>query len=112
VPYLALAGSLWPTPRLSQPAWADLIFLALGSTVAGMLLWNRAIVRGGSARISRLLYLEPVVSVLGAMVFLGERVTAAVLAGGVIVLAGVLMTGDWMARRRRPAVIAGSAPPR
>ena len=47
-----------------------------------MLLWNRAIVRGGSARISRLLYLEPVVSVLGAMVFLGERATAAVLAGG------------------------------
>jgi drug/metabolite transporter (DMT)-like permease len=43
---------------------------------------------------SRLLYLEPVVSVLGAMVFLGERVTAAVLAGGVLVIAGVLMTGD------------------
>ena len=93
VPYLALAGTVWP-PRLSQPAWSELLFLALGSTVAGMLLWNRAIVRGGSARISRLLYLEPVVSVLGAMVFLGERATAAVLAGGVLVIAGVLMTGD------------------
>jgi hypothetical protein len=71
-----------------------MLFLALGSTVAGMLLWNRAIVRGGSTRISRLLYLEPVVSVLGAMVFLGERATAAVLAGGVLVIAGVLVTGD------------------
>src|SRR5437868_10174082 len=70
-----------------------MLFLALGSTVAGMLLWNRAIVRGGT-RISRLLYLEPVVSVLGAMVFLGERATAAVLAGGVLVIAGVLVTGD------------------
>ncbi len=85
---------------------------ALGSTVAGMLLWNRAIVRGGSTRISRLLYLEPVVSVLGAMVFLGERATAAVLAGGVLVIAGVLMTGDGMARPRRPAVTADAAPPR
>ncbi len=93
LPYLALAGAVRP-PRLSQPAWAELLFLALGSTVAGMLLWNRAIVRGGSARISRLLYLEPVVSVLGAMVFLGERATAAVLAGGVLVIAGVLITGD------------------
>jgi drug/metabolite transporter (DMT)-like permease len=71
-----------------------MLFLALGSTVAGMLLWNRAIVRGGGTRISRLLYLEPVVSVLGAMVFLGERATAAVLAGGVLVIAGVLVTGD------------------
>jgi drug/metabolite transporter (DMT)-like permease len=35
-----------------------------------------------------------VVSVLGAMVFLGERATAAVLAGGVLVIAGVLVTGD------------------
>ena len=93
LPYLALAGTAWP-PRLSPSAGAELLFLALGSTVAGMLLWNLAVVRGGSAGTSRLLYLEPVVSVLGAMVFLGERVTAAVLAGGVLVIAGVLMTGD------------------
>ena len=92
LPYLALAGTAWP-PRLSPSAGAELLFLALGSTVAGMLLWNLAVVRGG-AGISRLLYLEPVVSVLGAMVFLGEQVTAAVLAGGVLVIAGVLMTGD------------------
>jgi drug/metabolite transporter (DMT)-like permease len=91
VPYLAFVGSLWPS-RLSQPAWAELLFLALGSTVAGMLLWNQAIVRGGSVRISRLLYLEPVVSVLGAMVFLGERVTPAVLTGGLLVIAGVLIS--------------------
>jgi len=109
LPYLALAGTAWP-PRLSPPAGAELLFLALGSTVAGMLLWNLAVVRGG-AGISRLLYLEPVVSVLGAMVFLGERVTAAVLAGGVLVIAGVLMTGDGMARPRRPAVIADAGPP-
>ncbi len=109
LPYLALAGTAWP-PRLSAPAWGELLFLALGSTVAGMLLWNLAVVRGG-AGISRLLYLEPVVSVLGAMVFLGERVTAAVLAGGVLVIAGVLMTGDGMTRPRRPAVIADAGPP-
>jgi drug/metabolite transporter (DMT)-like permease len=93
LPYLAFVGTIWP-PRLSRPAWGEMLFLALGSSVAGMLLWNRAIVRGGSTRISRLLYLEPVVSVLGAMVFLGERATAAVLAGGVLVIAGVLVTGD------------------
>ena len=100
VPYLALVGPFWPS-RLSSPAWAELLFLALGGTVAGMLLWNQAIVRIGSARISRLLYLEPVVSVLGAMVFLGERATAAVLIGGVLVIAGVLMTADSMTIGRR-----------
>ena len=105
VPYLAFVGPLWPS-RLSQPAWAELLFLAVGSTVAGMLLWNQAIVRGGSARISRLLYLEPVVSVLGAMVFLGERATAAVLVGGVLVIAGVLMTVGSGHSGRRPAPVS------
>ena len=110
VPYVALVGPFWPS-RLSQPAWAELLFLALGCTVAGMLLWNLAVVRGGSARISRLLYLEPVVSVLGAVILLGEQATAAVVIGGVLVIAGVLMTADSMviagaglrrsARRRR-----------
>jgi len=100
VPYVALVGPFWPS-RLSQPAWAELLFLALGCTVAGMLLWNLAVVRGGSARISRLLYLEPVVSVLGAVVLLGEQATAAVVIGGALVIAGVLMTGDSIKLKRR-----------
>lgn len=103
VPYLAFVGPFWPS-RLSQPAWAELLFLALGSTVAGMLLWNQAIVRGGSARISRLLYLEPVISVLGAVVLLGEQATAVVVIGGVLVVTGVLIAGGGLRRsaRRRP----------
>ena len=100
VPYLAFVGAVWP-PRLSQPAWAELLFLALGSTVAGMLLWNQAIVRGGSARISRLLYLEPVVSVLGAVLLLGEQATPAVVIGGVLVIAGVLIAGGVLRRSAR-----------
>ena len=109
LPYLALAGTIWP-PRLPGPAWGEMLFLALGSTVAGMLLWNRAIVRGGSTKVGRLLYLEPVVSVLGAMVFLGERATAAVLAGGVLVIAGVLVTG-FPASRPQPTPARTSSVP-
>lgn len=54
-----------------------------------MLLWNVAVLSGGAARVSLLLYLEPVVSVLGAAVFLGERVTAVTIGGGVLILGGV-----------------------
>jgi drug/metabolite transporter (DMT)-like permease len=91
VPYLAFAGTL-SAPRLASlgPAiWAELAFLALGSTVAGMLAWNRAILSGGTARVSQLLYLEPVVSVLGAVAFLGEHLSLATVIGGLLILAGV-----------------------
>jgi len=91
VPYLAFAGTL-SAPRLAQlppPVWGELAFLALGSTVAGLLLWNRAVLTGGATRVSLLLYLEPVVSVLGAVIFLGEHLTLVTMAGGLLILAGV-----------------------
>lgn len=54
-----------------------------------MLLWNLAILAGGAARVSLLLYLEPAVSVAGAVIFLGERVGMATIAGGLLIVAGV-----------------------
>ena len=102
IPYLAFAGTLSASrlAQLSAPVWAELVFLALGSTVAGMLLWNRAVLAAGAARISLLLYLEPAVSVLGAVVLLGERVTVATLGGGLLILAGVAIASA--TRRRDP----------
>jgi drug/metabolite transporter (DMT)-like permease len=47
----------------------------------------------GSTRVSLLLYLEPAVSVLGALVFLGEHLTLATIAGGLLILVGVTAAG-------------------
>jgi drug/metabolite transporter (DMT)-like permease len=79
--------------------WGELAFLALGSTAAGMLLWNQAVLAAGSTRTSLLLYLEPVVSVLGAVALLGEHVTLVMIAGGLLILAGLAATS---AAWRRP----------
>jgi drug/metabolite transporter (DMT)-like permease len=95
LPYLAFAGTL-SLPQLTQLpplVWGELAFLAFGSSVAGMLLWNRAILAGGTTRVSMLLYLEPVVSVLGAVAFLGEHITPVTIAGGLLILAGVATAG-------------------
>jgi drug/metabolite transporter (DMT)-like permease len=92
LPYLAFAGTLsGPTLAHLDPAvWGELAFLALGSTVAGLLLWNLAVLSGGTTRVSLLLYLEPLVSVLGAAAFLGERLKPVTIAGGLLVMAGVV----------------------
>ncbi|MGH3158905.1 MAG: EamA family transporter [Streptosporangiaceae bacterium] len=47
----------------------------------------------GTVRITPLLYLEPVVSVVSAVILLGERVPAATVAGGLLVMAGVVVAG-------------------
>jgi drug/metabolite transporter (DMT)-like permease len=95
LPYLVFAGTL-SAPRLAQlppSVWGELGFLALGSTVAGMLLWNQAALAAGSARVSLLLYLEPAVSVAGAVVLLGEHLTLAMIGGALLILAGVGAAG-------------------
>lgn len=115
IPHLAFAGTL-SAPRLAHLApsvWGELAFLALGSTVAGMLLWNRAVLSGGATRVSLLLYLEPVVAVLGAVILLGEQVTVATIAGGLLILGGVAIASitrpaaPWrLARRRASHILA------
>jgi drug/metabolite transporter (DMT)-like permease len=95
VPLLAFAGTLSGSRLTHVPAsaWGELGFLALGSSVAGMALWNRAVVSLGSVRVSQLLYLEPVVSVSGSVVLLGERVTPVMLVAGLVIITGVAVAG-------------------
>lgn len=95
LPYLPFAGTLTGAglAGLGPSVWGEVAFLAFGSSVAGMLLWNGAVLAGGTTRVSQLLYLEPVVSVLGAVVFLGEPVGLVTIAGGLLILAGVAIAG-------------------
>ena len=114
LPYLAVA---WLLPaqhlmRLPGAAWGELGFLALGSTVAGMLLWNLAVARAGSTRAGLLLFLEPLVGVTGGVVLLGERLSAGTVAGGGLVMAGVgiAWTAQRLAGRTRSAAAPASGP--
>src|SRR5277367_3845655 len=95
VPYLAAVGTLPGAGlgHLGAAVWAELAFLALGSTAAGLLLWNVAALSVGATQVSVLLYLEPVVSVAGAAVFLGERVSPVMIGGGALILTGVAVSG-------------------
>jgi drug/metabolite transporter (DMT)-like permease len=99
LPYLAFAGTLVPGQlgRLPAAAWGELGFIAVGATVAGLLLWSVAVARIGPGRAGLLLYLEPVAGVTGAAVFLGERLSAGMAAGGALVMLGVTLA--WWAQR-------------
>ena len=108
VPYLAAVGTLPGAglAHLGAAVSAELAFLALGSTAAGLLLWNVAALSGGATRVSLLLYLEPVVSVAGAAVFLGERLSLVMIGGGALILAGVAVSGTG----RDPGIAQESGP--
>ncbi|MCO5997808.1 DMT family transporter [Actinoallomurus rhizosphaericola] len=100
VPYLALVGTLAPHRLAALPpgAWGELIFLAVGTSVVGMLMWNLSVARIGSTRAGLLLFLEPLVGVTGSLALLGEHLTPASVTGGALVMTGVVTA--WIAQRR------------
>lgn len=105
---LALPAALaWPAgPLATTPvlAAAGLSFLCTGFA---LLLFFRLIAHAGAQNAISVTYLIPVFAVAWGSLFLGERLTAALLAASAVVLAGTaLATGLWP-RRRAPAGAAG-----
>ncbi|HEY6313117.1 MAG TPA: DMT family transporter [Streptosporangiaceae bacterium] len=98
-PFAALISPAQFT-RLPASAWAELAFLAVGSTALGMLAWNLAVSRLPGERAGLLLFLEPLVSVAGAVTLLGEHLSAHLAIGGALVLAGIAAT--WRPNPRHP----------
>lgn len=73
--------------RLSN--WASLVFLGVFASAVCFFLWNQACKSLGVVRTTIGLYLTPIVGVFFAVLFLGERLTAMSIAGGLAILAGV-----------------------
>ena len=76
---------------LSGEAWLWLVLMALVSTVVAVSAFFAGLRRVGPSEAAILSTFEPVVTVALAYAALGERLTAAQLAGGALVLAAVIL---------------------
>jgi drug/metabolite transporter (DMT)-like permease len=89
----------WPSNMPDLSAWASLLTLCLFSTAIAYFLFYSLIARIGASRASAVMFLIPVFGVVWGMIFLGERVNAGMLAGAVMVVAGVALINGLAARR-------------
>lgn len=81
--------------RLTVNGWLAVGFLGLVCSGLAYIFWYDGLQALPSAQVGVFLYIEPVVTVLVAGVVLAEQPTAALLAGGAIILLGV-----WLVNRR------------
>jgi drug/metabolite transporter (DMT)-like permease len=77
---------------LSTFQWAALAFLIIFGTFLAVILWNYGISRIESSVAGMCLYAQPVVAAMGGVLLLGETITWPLLAGGAIIIAGVVMS--------------------
>jgi drug/metabolite transporter (DMT)-like permease len=85
------------------PAWAGIIYLALGVSVVGYIFWYWALAQGDMARVALVQFLQPVLGVLLGFLLLKEPLSASLGLALLLVLAGIAL-----ASRR----VAGLAAPR
>lgn len=89
-------------PRLSTTGWSAVLFLAVGCSALGYLFWYGALEHIEVSRVAALLYIEPLVTFAAAALLLGERVSAIIVAGGLLVLIGVVIAQYAPAAVRTP----------
>lgn len=71
--------------------WMNIAFLGLLASAASFVLWSAACRTIGVVKMTVSLYLTPIVGVVFAAVFLGERVTQLEIIGGCVILVGVAL---------------------
>ncbi len=92
IPVVIWQASAFPFARVSPAAWSSLVYMALFPSVICYLIYYYALSRISASRVTAFIYLEPVLATLMAVAFLGERVTAQLIAGGTVIFAGVYLT--------------------
>jgi drug/metabolite transporter (DMT)-like permease len=90
-PAFAAATTSWAVlfATTSAQTWAELVYLAAFNSLLGVVLWNYGTRHLPASVAGSTLYLLPVVAVVAGYLVLGEPITIWLMAGGMIVLAGV-----------------------
>jgi drug/metabolite transporter (DMT)-like permease len=79
-------------PHYPPLAWSAILFLGLLGTTLGFTWFAAAVQKIGAQRASIFINLVPVAAVLQGALLLGERLDLSALVGGLLVIAGVLLT--------------------
>lgn len=105
IPFLLMEPELHnPLTMLSIPAvMANVIFLGLGASLLGFLLWSVTVKHLGAVKANDYMYLQPIVTMIASFFILGEAITLIGVAGSVTILGG-LWLGDWLTRRQNMAL--------
>jgi drug/metabolite transporter (DMT)-like permease len=86
-----LAWATWPAQAPGAVAWAEVAFLGIASSGLGFLLFFGLVRSVGAVRATSVTFLNPVVASASAAVYLGEPVTARMVATGAVILLGTAL---------------------
>ena len=100
LPLLAMEESQINWQAVGRPeVWGNLLYLGLICSMAAYFIWGITVKRIGAVRASNYFYLSPIISMIAAAIWFGERTNAVAYIGCVLILAGVIMAEKF---KRKP----------
>ena len=88
-----VVGGAYPFEVLAQPVvWGNLAFLGVLASTGCFVTWGYSVKHLGAARASAYIYLQAPLTVIWAVILLGEPMTAAIVLGMVMVTVGLLLS--------------------
>lgn len=112
LPFFALSYALEGPQRItaalsgiSAMSIFAIVYLAFIATLLGYGLWSRLLSRYPASQVAPFSLLVPIVGLASASIFLDERLSAAQIAGALLVMAGLAVNvfGGWLVQRLSPA---------
>lgn len=106
VPALWILDASWTWGALEKPVnWINILYLGVGASAICFVLWNWTLRILGAVKASVYLYLVPVITVGASALILGEPLTWASIAGTLLTLAGLVMSGRKTPKEKSVRVI-------
>jgi len=103
LPLLALEDISINWEAWKQPVvWGNLLYLGLICSMTAYFIWGITVKRIGAVRASNYFYLSPVISIIAAAIWFGERTTVTAYVGCVLILAGVIIAEKF---KRKPETV-------
>lgn len=94
LPFLGSVKESFSMALLSRTeVWTNLLFLGLIASLVCFILWNLVLDKLGNVTATNYVYLNPIFTLLSAMILLGERMSLLAGIGCASILAGVVWAG-------------------
>ena len=94
IPFLSAASDSFSAEVLGKSVvWGNLLFLGLVASLACFIVWNLVIAKLGNVTSTNYVYLNPVFTLISAMIILGEKMTPLSAIGSAAILFGVILSG-------------------
>jgi len=91
VPFSLAENSFHQVFAMSLNSWLAILFLSITCSLLGYYIWFYVLKQVGAAVASSFLFAEPLVTVLFAVAFVGEKIGLFILVGGLLIFIGVYL---------------------